>query len=991
MDKKFKEKEVENLIETHLLINAGYIKGSPLDYDKDFCIDKAKLFQFLADTQPVEFAALQQKTNWEQKFLQRIKEKISKDGIIEVLRKELKHDTDLQFSLYYKQPASNLNPLSITNYKKNIFSVTRQLIYSTKNKNSLDLVLFINGLPVITTELKNELTRQNYKDAIRQYQEDRDPKEPLFHFARCLVHFAVDTDLVYMTTELKGKNTFFLPFNKGYKSGAGNPPNEHGLKTDYLWKEIFTKEKLSTIIEKYAQITEEDVLAENSDTVLNRATVKKRKLIFPRYHQFDVVSKILLHAKTNGTGQKYLIQHSAGSGKSNSISWLAHQLVEVHDNKENAIFDSVIVVTDRKILDKQIRDNIKQFAQVKGVVQPITEGSKQLKTALEEGKKIIITTIQKFPYIVDEIGLLPSQRFAIMIDEAHSSQSGETAGKMNQTLKNEKPETEEEETTEDKILKIMQNRRMLENASYFAFTATPKNKTIELFGTKQPDGTFRAFHHYTMKQAIEEEFILDVLKNYTTIQSYYKLLKTIEDDPLYDTKQAKKKLKKYVENNEYPIRKKTEIMIEHFINNVKSKINHEAKTMVVTGSILQALKYYFAFLDVIKENNLPFKAIVAFSGKKEYEGIEYDEDKLNSFPSSDIPKTFKKQEYRFLIVANKFQTGFDEPRLQTMYVDKKLEGVQAVQTLSRLNRCYKPHKTETFVLDFYNQVDEIREAFQPYYETTVLSEETDRNRLNELLDALDNAQVYTTDNVNEFIELLFNNAHRDDIENYLDKMVENYLTELNEDQQIEFKQNAVSYCRTYTFLSQISNFKNPYYEKLNLFINLLHRKLPRTQFDDFTEGLLQAIDLDSYRNQKTVDKTDIKLTAEDGVIDPLTPTPGGGGIEREFDPLSQILNDFNNRFGTNWTEEDKRFLFKIIPETVMQDEEIMNVILQTLLNKDVANAKTTSDKKVKDVMEDQLHQFTALYKMFATNAEFKNYINSYVFNKINDTINKKVA
>jgi type I restriction enzyme R subunit len=468
-------------------------------------------------------------------------------------------------------------------------------------------------------------------------------------------------------------------------------------------------------------------------------------------------------------------------------------------------------------------------------------------------------------------------------------------------------------------------------------------------------------------------------------------LKTIEDDPIYDTKQAKKKLKKYVENSEFTIRKKTEIMIEHFINNVKSKINHEAKVMVVTSSIIQALKYYFSFRDVIKENNLHYKAIVAFSGKKEYEGIEYDEDKLNSFPSNDIPKTFKKQEYKFLIVANKFQTGFDEPRLQTIYVDKKLEGVQAVQTLSRLNRCYKPHKTETFVLDFYNQADEIREAFQPYYETTVLSEETDRNRLNELLDALDNAQVYTTSNVNEFIELLFNNAHRDDLENYLDKIVENYSTELDEDHRIEFKQNAVSYCRTYTFLSQISNFKNPYYEKLNLFINLLHRKLPRIQNADFTEDLLQAIDLDSYRNQKTVDKTDIKLTSEDGVIDPLNPTLGGSGIEREFDPLSQILNDFNNRFGTNWTEEDKRFLFKIIPETVMQDEEIMNVILQTLLNKDVANAKTTSDKKVKDVMEDQLHQFTALYKMFATNTEFKNYINSYVFNKINDTINTKRA
>ena len=976
MDKRFKEIEFENIIENHLLNNAEYQKSVSANYNKEFCIDAVKLFEFLENTQPKQFAEMQKGSNWQNKFLKRIYDQINKKGIIEIMRKGIKHGLEFDFTLYYKNPSSGRNREAVANYKKNIFSITRQLQYSTKNKNSLDIVLFINGLPLISVELKNKFTRQNYLDAERQYKNDRNPKEPLFRFARCLVHFAADQDLVSMTTQLKGKNTFFLPFNKGYNSGAGNPPNKLGLRTEYLWKDFFSKEKLSTIIEKYAQIVEE----KDEDT-----KKIKRKLIFPRYHQFDAVSKLLTDAKINGTGQRYLIQHSAGSGKSNSITWLAHQLVELHDSNENAIFDSIIVVTDRRILDKQIRDNIKQFAQVKGVVQAITQGSRQLKTALEEGKKIIITTIQKFPYVVDEIGLLKSNKFAIIIDEAHSSQTGETAGKMNRTL-SAKNEEAEEETTEDKILQIMQSRRMLPNASYFAFTATPKPKTEELFGTAQENGKFRPFHNYTMKQAIEEEFILDVLKNYTTFQSYYKLLKTIENDPVYDTRQAKKKLKKYVENNEFTINKKAEIMIDHFVSNVRRKINYQAKTMVVTGSILQALKYYFAFTKILKNNNLPYKAIVAFSGKKEYEGIEYEEDKLNGFSSNDIAKEFKKQEYKFLIVANKFQTGFDQPLLQTMYVDKKLEGVQAVQTLSRLNRAYKPHKTETFVLDFYNTVDNVRDAFQPYYKITVLSEETDRNRLNDLQDALDNSHIYTLRDIDEYIELLLNDTDREILEAKLDLIVENYEQELDEDNQIEFKQNSVSYCRTYTFLSQISNFSNPYYEKLNLFINSLHRKLPRHVQDDETEGLNQAIDLGSYRNQKTIDKTDIILSTEEEEIDPLNPTLGGGGIDRDFDMLSEILEDFNNRFGTQFTEDDniRKFIFEELPASVKKDEKIMERINITLENKDISNAKITSDKKVNDLMQDQLFIQTALYKEFTNNTEFRNYINSFVFNNVSN-------
>jgi len=970
------EKGLETVIEKHLVEECLYRASYSTDYDRDLCLNKRLLYEFIKETQPDAYATIVKRG--EEKFLKRVAEQIRQRGIIDVLRTGVK-DLDLTVFLYFKKPASNLNQKATELYNANIFSVTRQLHYSLNNNNSLDMVIHINGLPVITFELKNPWTGQNVKHAIKQYQADRDPKEPLFYFGRCMVHFAVDPDLVYMATQLSGFKTFFLPFNKGFENGAGNPVNPVGLKSDYLWKEILTKSGLSNIIENYAQITEE----KDEDT----GRIKK-KLIFPRYHQLRVVSNVLAHSKQNGIGQKYLIQHSAGSGKSNSITWLSHQLVGLHDTANtDTIFDSVIVVTDRRVLDKQIRDNIKQFAQVKGVVEAITEGSSQLKTALEDGKKIIITTVQKFPFIMDEIGELQGKRFAIIIDEAHSSQSGETASKMNWVLsekatpygEEDTTQDEDPETDEDVVNAMIEQRKMLKNASYFAFTATPKNKTLETFGTKTSEGKFVPFDLYSMKQAIEEEFILDVLKNYTTYQSYYKLNKAVEENPEFETRQAQKKLRAYVESHPFSIMEKTKVMVDHFHSEVRKQIKGAAKAMVVCKSINNAISYYRSFNEYLKEINSPFKAIVAFSGKRTIDGYEVDEAKLNGFSSGDIPNTFKKSEYKFLIVANKYQTGFDQPLLHTMYVDKKLRDVQAVQTLSRLNRAYKPDKADTFVLDFFNSVDEIKEAFDPFYITTVLSEETDANKLNDLQDVLDQAQVYAVDDVVNFTNLYFQNAVRTGHDTIIDKCALNYKTELNEDAQIDFYVKAKSFNRTYAFLSKILSFNNAYWERLYWFLKFLMPKIKVTENDDLAKGILEAVDLDSYRLTR-ITEDDIKL-AGGGELNPTPPIMKGSKGENEFEKLEAIINEFNTRFGIDsWTDDDKikQFLFHQLPAQFAKDQATVN----TVNNSDKQNAKITSDKKVEDLMQDVIFTYTDLYKKFSDDKDFKRQYLDFVFDKI---------
>jgi type I restriction enzyme R subunit len=791
-----------------------------------------------------------------------------------------------------------------------------------------------------------------------------------------MVHFAVDDKKVKMCTHLKNGASWFLPFDKGWNEGAGNPPNPAGIATDYLWKQVLTKDSLANVIENYAQIVEE------KDEKTGR---KKRRQIFPRYHQLSVVRGLLAEA-AKGPGERYLVQHSAGSGKSNSITWLAHQLVDVqHDGKP--VFDSVIVVTDRKILDKQIRDNIKQFAQVSVIVGAVTQGSGQLRTFLREGKKIIITTVQKFPYILDEIGdEHRGRRFAIIIDEAHSSQGSRTSAKMNIALSGES--AEEDETIEDEINRIIESRKMLGNASYFAFTATPKNKTLEVFGIKQTDGRFRPYHSYTMKQAIQEGFIEDVLANYTPVASFYRLAKTIEDDPEFDAGKAQRKLRKYVESHEHAIRTKAEIMVDHFHDSViaAKKIGGRARAMVVCSTIERAMQYKTAFDAYLEERKSPFRAIVAFSGDHEYLGQKnVSEATMNGFPSAKIVDYFDAEEvsgirqkdpYRFLIVADKYQTGFDQPLLHSMYVDKTLSGVKAVQTLSRLNRAH-PQKKDTFVLDFMNDAEGIQRSFEPYYRTTVLSEATDPNKLHDLKADLDGHQVYSQLDVDTIVERFLGAASRDTLDPILDKCVAAYIEQLGEDAQVDFKGKAKSFVRTYNFLASVLEFANPGWEKLSIFLNFLIPKLPAPMEEDLSKGVLEAIDMDSYRAEVRA-KTSIRLTDEEGSIEPV-PTGGGGGKpEPEIERLSNIIRLFNEQWGNiPWEDKDRilRVITEELPEKVNADEAYDNA----KRNSDKQNARIEHDKALGRAILELMTDHTELFKQFTDNPGFKKSLSDAIF------------
>ncbi|HMP83919.1 MAG TPA: type I restriction endonuclease subunit R, partial [Verrucomicrobiota bacterium] len=845
-----------------------YVAGNWQDYDRDHAVDTAKLLNFLETTQPKLVAELNLAAEGPSRhqFLDRLQGEIAKRGVVDVLRKGIKHGP-VHVDLFYGTPTPG-NAKAAALHAANIFSVTRQLRYSKDNTQlALDLCLFINGLPVATFELKNKLTKQTVEDAINQYKRDRSSKELLFQFGRCMVHFAVDDHEVWMCTELKDAKSWFLPFNKGYNDGAGNPPNPSGLATDYLWKEALQPISLTNIIENYAQIVEE----------VDRKGRKKRKQIFPRYHQLDLVRGLLAHATVNGVGHRYLIEHSAGSGKSNSISWLGHQLVELKAG-DAAMFDSIIVVTDRRVLDKQIRENIRQFAQVSAVVGAAMH-SGDLRKFIEGGKKIIITTIQKFPFILDEIGSEHRERkFAIIIDEAHSSQGGRTMAKMHAALSKDGEEAEEE-TYEDKVNRIMESRKLLVSASYFAFTATPKNKTLELFGVQQADGSFRPFHSYTMKQAIQEGFILDVLAHYTPVSSYYRLIKKVDDDPEFDVKRAQKKLRRYVESNDHAIRRKAEIMIDHFHEEVlaRKKLGGQARAMIVTSGIARAIQYKQAFDAYLAERKSPYKAIVAYSGEHEVGGKPMDEAAMNGFPSSQIEELIQEDPYRFLIVADKFQTGYDEPLLHTMYVDKILSGGKAVQTLSRLNRAH-PLKHDTFVLDFVNDAETIREAFEPFYRTTILSEATDPNKIHDLKAALDARQVYAWPDVENLVQSYLGGADRDQLDPILDTCVVAYKDQLDEDAQVEFKGNAKIFVRTYSFLATVLPYTIAEWEKLSIFLNFLIPKLPAPKEDDLSKGILETIDMDSYRVEVKAQMS-IALADEDGKVGPVPTSTGGGKPE----------------------------------------------------------------------------------------------------------------
>ncbi|MFQ5744902.1 MAG: type I restriction endonuclease subunit R, partial [Acidobacteriota bacterium] len=949
-----------------------WIGGDPNDYDREYCVDLAQLSAFLHETQPevAEVFALSKDGPTWRKFLARLQGEITKRGTIDVLRHGIKHGPN-EVDLFYGTPSAG-NEKSKALYEQNRFSVTRQLRYSRdETQLALDMGLFINGLPVFTFELKNSLTKQTVADAVWQYKKDRDPREKLFAFGRCVAHFAVDDHEVKFCTHLKGKASWFLPFNRGWNDGAGNPPNADGLKTDYLWKRVLTRESLTNILENYAQVvTSKD----------ERTGRKKKTQVWPRYHQLDVVRKLLADAGSKGAGQRYLIQHSAGSGKSNSIAWLAHQLIGLSKDKA-LVFDSIIVVTDRRILDKQIRDTIKQYAQV-GATVGHAEHSGDLRKFIESGKKIIISTVQKFPFILDEIGNEQrGRRFAIIIDEAHSSQGGKTASAMAQAL-SAAGAIEEDETTEDKINRLMEAKKMLPNASYFAFTATPKNKTLEIFGVPAPqtDGTVKhlPFHSYTMKQAIQEGFILDVLKHYTPVESYYKLAKTVKDDPEFDTKKAKKKLRRYVESHEHAIRLKAEIMVDHFHEQVLAlnKIGGQARAMVVSSGIARAVQYFHAIGDYLTERKSPHRAIVAFSGEHEYGGAKVTEASLNGFPSSKITDKIQEDPYRFLVCADKFQTGYDEPLLHTMYVDKILSSIKAVQTLSRLNRAH-PKKYDVFVLDFMNDTDTIQEAFSDYYRTTILSEETDPDKLHDLQTDLDGNQVYTPEQIDDFVKRYLGGAERDQLDPILDACVAVYKDQLDEDAQVDFKGKAKAFTRTYGFLSSVLPYTNAEWEKRSIFLNFLVSKLPAPKEEDLSRGILEAIDMESYRVEKQ-SAMKIQLPDEDAEIEPVPTTGGGHKSEPELDRLSNIIRTFNDQFGNiPWDDADRvhKLITEEIPARVAADSAYKNA----QKNSDRQNARIEHDKALARVMTAVLKDDTELFKQFMDNEGFKRWMTDTVF------------
>lgn len=975
-----KENGLEALIVKWLVEQNGYEQGTNADYNRNYAIDETRLFRFLQDTQPdsLDKLGVFKSDIKKNQFLNRLQGEIAKRGIIDVLRNGVKV-YPASLILFYLTPTEN-NAKAKEMYEKNIFSVTRQLMYSNDTTRlALDMCVFINGLPVITFELKNQLTKQNVDDAVEQYKTDRDPRELLFQFKRCMVHFAVDDARIKFCTKLDGKSSWFLPFDKGYNDGAGNPPNPDGIMTDYLWKDILTKNKLSRIIENYAQVVVEE------DPETKKKTVKQ---IFPRYHQLDVVEKLLADVKTNGIGKRYLIQHSAGSGKSNSISWLAHQLIGLEENGR-PMLDSVLVVTDRRILDKQIRDNIKQFMQVANTVA-WAEHSGDLRDAIKGGKRIIITTVEKFPYVVPDIGAKhKDNKFAVIIDEAHSGQSGRNSAQMNLALSG--LASEDEMDNEDKINAMMEGRKLLKNASYFAFTATPKNKTLETFGVPYQDGgdiKHKPFHSYTMKQAIQEGFILDVLKYYTPIASYYKLMKTVQDDPMFDKKRAQKKLRAFVESDSYTIAQKADMMVEHFHEQVisKGKIGGQARAMVVTSSIPRCIEYYYALNKALSARRSPYKTIVAFSGESKYQGQEppLTSATMNGFPDKKIPEKLKKDPYRILVVADMFQTGFDEPLLHTMYVDKMLTDIKAVQTLSRLNRCH-PLKHDTFVLDFANKPEAIEEAFSRYYRTTLLSGETDPNKLYDLITTMEEYQVYSNEHVEKLVDLYLNGAERDRLDPILDACAAIYKG-LETEEQIKFKSAAKAFCRTYGFLGAILPYGDADWERLSIFLNLLIPKLPSPRDDDFSEGILDVIDLDSYRLEAQ-ESMSIKLEDADAEVAPVPAGSAGNIVDPEMDLLSIILNDFNDMFGNiDWAEPDNvRRQIIAIPDMVAKDEKYQNA----MKNSDKQNARMESERALQQVIFSVMADNMELFKQFQDNPSFKKWLSDMVFNMTYNPKNDK--
>ena len=960
------EKNLETILVNYLRDVQGYEEGLSENYNKDYALDTERVKRFILSTQKkkAENTACFASEVSERKFFTQLNKELATRGITDVLRKGFRYISEL-FDMYYPLP-SELNPTAQDMYRKNIFCVTRQLYYSKENSNSIDVMVSLNGMPVLTIELKNHYTGQTIENAIKQYQTDRDPNDLLLAPKRCAVHFAVDDDDISMCTWLCGKSSWFLPFNKGVNGGAGNPVNPNGVRTSYLWEDILAKESLSDILENYAQVIKK------KDEKTNK---EKVSVIWPRYHQLEVVRKLLAETRAKGVGNRYLIQHSAGSGKSNSITWLAYQLVGLLDGTK-PLMDSVIVVTDRVNLDKQIRDNIAAFKRLSNLVA-WADSADALRNNLESGKKIIITIVHKFPFILDTIGNeMKNKRFGIIIDEAHSSQNGSMSAKMNIALSGNSGENGED--LEDKLNAIIEGRKMVKNANYYAFTATPKNKTLQMFGTAfdQPDGEtgHRPFHEYTMKQAIEEGFIEDVLKHYTTYNSYYKIVKSIESDPEFDKKQAQKKLRAFVESQPETIQQKASIIVEHFHTQVidKGKVGGQARAMVVTSSILRAIEFYYEISRLLEERKSPYKAIVAFSGSKSYGGKEVTEADVNGFPSKDIEENMGTDPYRILVVAEKFQTGYDQPLLHTMYVDRVLTDVKAVQTLSRLNRCH-PKKRDTFVLDFANDAESIKASFQRFYKTTILSREIDPNKLNELITEIEEANIYTPDDINLLNEKYWSGASREEIDPIINTSVDRFKV-LELDTQIRCKSSVKGFLRTYPFIAAVLPYKSFEWEKLNTYFLLLIHKLPVLKGEDFTEGLIESIDFDQYRLIKG-EEVKIELENSDAEIAPIEIGKPGGKSEPDMKKLSEILDEFN---GINWLDKEKaKQQLEELPTRLQADEAFINAAR----NSDRETAQQQCNMSLMMIIARMLNENTEFCRNYLDNPDFMNFINQRVFSK----------
>ena len=992
----------EAAIELSLLEDGGYVKGHSTDFNADLGVFPKYVIEFLKTSQSKQWDKLANihKDAVETKVMQRLLKELDSKGTLSVLRNGFT-DYGVKFNMAYFRPESSLNPDAEVLYNSNHLAVTRQLYYERNGKNSLDMVISLNGLPVSTIELKNQFSGQNVNNAKKQYVFDREPSEPIFQFKkRALVHFAVDADECFMTTKLAGKKTRYLPFNLGANNGAGNPLNKDGYRTAYLWEYVWAKDSFMDIIGKFLHLDVEEY-------ELNGVKKKKETMIFPRFHQMDVVRKLTKDAKAKGAGQNYLIQHSAGSGKSNSIAWLSYRLSSLHDNQNQRIFDSVIVITDRKVLDSQLQNTIYQFEHKQGVVQKIDKNSQQLADAITAGSNIIITTLQKFPFIIEKIGELQAKKYAVIIDEAHSSQGGEGTKKLKEVLSAKTLEDAVledvhsglDEDAEDQIRKSMEARGKQDNLSFFAFTATPKTKTIEVFGTPDAQGIPKPFHLYSMKQAIEEGFILDVLKNYTTYKTYFKLSKEIEDDPKVNKKQAARAIGRFMSLHPHNLAQKTEVIIEHFRQVVSKKIGGKAKAMLVTGSRLHAVRYKEEFDKYIKDKGYTdIKTVVAFSGKVIYdaypEGVT--EVELNGFKENELPKKFGSDEYQLLLVADKYQTGFDQPLLHTMYVDKKLSGVKCVQTLSRLNRMHAG-KEDTFILDFTNDTEDILNSFQPYYELTTIQETTDPNQLYDLKAEIEKGQIIWDSEIDNFCNVFFKSAktlsvkQQGKLNAFIDPAVERFkqLPEENskddvigtEITQDNFKHALQTFTRLYSFLTQIMPFSDVELEKLFTYSRFLLKKLPRkNQEDRFQLG--DEVSLEYYRLQRVAEQNIIMEGQGEYGLEGMD----GAGIrmsKEDQEALSEIINVLNNRFGTEFNDADKLFFDQIEAELVLDDK-----LSEQAKNNTLSNFKFGFEDAFMDKLIGRMEQNQDIFSKMMDDKDFGGLVKDYMLKKVYERLNK---